>query len=67
MNNLSCKHCGGDIQAEDTTCPNCGIPLPPNHAKQKQRNFVMWFVILVIFCLFMMLWLPPDWSPLVNR
>jgi len=64
MTGLSCKNCGGLIQAEDSMCPNCGLPLPPNHASQKQRIFVRWFIILVIFCVVMMLWLPPDWSTL---
>mgnify|MGYP000565370713 CR=1 FL=1 len=67
MSQLNCKHCGGKIEAEESACQHCGLPLPPNHAKQKQRTFVVWFVILVLFCLFMMIWLPPDWSPLVNR
>jgi len=67
MSQHNCKHCGGMVEAEQSICPNCGMPLPPNHAQQKQRNFVLWFVILVLFCLFMMLWLPPDWSPMVNK
>jgi len=67
MSEFNCKHCGGKIGAEQSICEHCGIPLPPNYAKQKQRTFILWFVILVIFCIFMMIWLPPDWSPLANR
>lgn len=67
MSKLSCKNCGGNVLAEDSVCPNCGIPLPPNHATQRQRTFVLWFIALVIFCFVMMFWLPPDWSPFVNR
>ncbi|NOQ94651.1 MAG: protein DnrP [Methylophaga sp.] len=67
MSTLLCKHCAGNIEAEDSSCPHCGIPLPPHHATQKQRHFVLWFVALVLFCFFMMVWLPPDWSPFTGR
>lgn len=63
----SCKHCGRDIDSDDKVCPHCGIPLAPNHAGQRQRTFVVWFIILVIFCFIMMFWLPPDWSPFVDK
>lgn len=66
MSVLNCQNCGGVVEAEHHSCPHCGIPLPPNHATQKQRTFIIWFILLVIFCFFMMMWLPPDWSPLVN-
>ena len=64
MSELSCSNCGGSIESDSETCPHCGIPLPPNHASQRERTFTYWFIALVIFCVFMMLWLPPDWSPL---
>ncbi len=57
----SCHHCGRDIKHDDSVCPYCGIPLPPNHAKQRQHIFIRWFIALVIFCIVIMLWLPPDW------
>ncbi|PHS26142.1 MAG: DnrP protein [Methylophaga sp.] len=59
-----CNHCGQDVKAEDEICASCGIPLPPNHADQRQRTFIRWFIVLVIFCVVVMLWLPPDWSGL---
>jgi len=62
MNNLSCKHCGGNVEVEDTRCPHCGIPLPPHHGSQRQRTFIIWFVLLIIFSIAMMIILPPDWS-----
>ncbi|NQY27709.1 MAG: protein DnrP [Piscirickettsiaceae bacterium] len=52
------------MNAEDTDCSHCGIPLPPNHGTQREQSFIYWFIALVIFCVFMMLWLPPDWTPL---
>lgn len=67
MRKLSCKHCGEGVDADDTVCPHCGIPLPPNHGTQRQRTFIYWFIALVIFCFFMMFWLPPDWSPFVGK
>lgn len=67
MRVLSCKHCGGEVKAEQQVCPHCGIPLPPNHGIQKQKSFIVWFILLLIFCFFMMIWLPPDWSSLVNK
>ncbi|MBV1915754.1 MAG: zinc-ribbon domain-containing protein [Pseudomonadales bacterium] len=67
MSDLSCKHCGREIKETDSTCESCGIPLPPNHATQRQRKFLIWFGIVVVFCIFMMFWLPPDWSPFVER
>ncbi|RLA21444.1 MAG: protein DnrP [Gammaproteobacteria bacterium] len=67
MSNLSCKHCGRAVEEDDQTCPNCGIPLPPKHGQQRQRSFVFWFIGIVIFCFVMMFWLPPDWSPFVDK
>jgi len=62
-----CQHCGHEVSNDAQKCPYCGIPLPPNHAIQKQKTFVRWFIALVIFCVVMMLWLPPDWSAFVNK
>ena len=67
MNDIICKHCGGRVKADQSVCPNCGLPLPPNHATQKQRTFIVWFVVLLIFCFVMMLWLPPDWSRFIGK
>ncbi|AUZ85820.1 hypothetical protein CDW43_15155 [Methylophaga nitratireducenticrescens] len=57
-----CYHCNGPVETKDVKCPNCGIPLPPNLEKKRQHNFILWFVFLVIFCFFMMIWLPPNWT-----
>ncbi len=61
MSHLHCKHCDGKVSAEDEICPHCGIPLPPEHGREKQTIFRYWFIALLIFCLFMMFWLPPNW------
>ncbi|PHS29664.1 MAG: protein DnrP [Methylophaga sp.] len=57
-----CSHCGRAVKADDVSCSNCGIPLPPHHANQRQRTFVYWFIALVIFCFVIMFWLPPNWT-----
>lgn len=66
MKNLTCKHCGGSVEAGETSCSHCGIPLPPNFGKFSQRKFILYFIALVIFCLVMILWLPPDWTRFIK-
>lgn len=66
MRNLECKHCGGSLDADDKNCPHCGIPLPPNFGKAPQRKFILYFIALVIFCLVMIIWLPPDWTRFIK-
>lgn len=67
MNRLQCKHCNGPISEDDERCPQCGIPLMPGQHKASSRRFILFFILLVIFCLFMMIWLPPDWHRWVTR
>ncbi len=66
MTNLTCKHCGGDIEVEDKCCANCGMPLPPNLGRHPQRKFILFFIGLIIFCFAMMIWLPPDWTRFIK-
>ena len=61
MNNLQCTHCGGDVEVGINKCPHCGIPLPPGFGQEPQKKFKLFFIALVIFCVGMMLWLPPNW------
>ena len=67
MSHLLCKHCGQAVNESDRSCQGCGIPLPPKHAQQAQTHFIFWFIGVVLFCFFMMFWLPPDWSPFVGK
>lgn len=62
MTVLSCNHCGREVNESDDKCPGCGIPLPSNQHLQRQQKFIIWFVALVVFCFFMMIWLPPNWT-----
>ena len=61
MSDLSCNHCGGSVEVGNKTCPNCGIPLPPNLGKHPQRRFILFFIATVIFCAVMIYWLPRNW------
>jgi predicted nucleic acid-binding Zn ribbon protein len=58
MKNIKCAHCSREVKAEDETCPNCGIPLTPNHANSSQKKFIIFFILLVIFSFVMMVLLP---------
>ncbi len=58
MKTLNCKHCGGEVQAKDKICPNCGIPLAPDHGESRQKKFIIFFILLAIFSGAMMLLLP---------
>jgi len=64
MRALTCEHCGSTVVAEDTKCQRCGIPLPPNHGASLQKKFILFFVAVCLLCLFMIIWLPPNWSAL---
>jgi hypothetical protein len=67
MTQLKCEHCNAEVKVGDKTCKGCGIPLPPNFGKNPQRKFIYWFIALVIFCFFMMFWLPPDWTKYISK
>jgi len=66
MTNLLCKHCGGSVKIGETSCSHCGMPLPPDYGKSPQKKFKLYFIALIIFCVFMMLWLPPDWTRFIK-
>jgi len=67
MTELNCKHCGNQVKIGDKTCPGCGIPIAANLGKNPQRNFILFFITVVIFCIFMIIWLPPDWSSFMDK
>ncbi len=67
INKLNCKHCGGEVNIGDKNCANCGIPLPPDLGKHPQRKFILFFIAVVIFCLFMIYWLPPNWMNAMGK
>jgi predicted amidophosphoribosyltransferase len=61
MNEISCSHCGQVMPDSYTRCPVCGNDVD-KQAKlvrsKPQQRFVVWFVVLTIFCLVVALWLP---------
>ena len=61
---LSCNYCGQTMIEDQSACPRCGTLSPSaqhKKAKEIQRKFILFFVLIVVFCTFMILWLPPDW------
>lgn len=61
MKDIICPRCGMTIAASRAHCPLCGTalgnPSQPTHNKA-QRRFIVWFVLLTLFCLALALWLP---------
>ena len=67
MSELNCKHCGNEVKVGDKNCPSCGIPLSPNLGKYQQLKFKIFFVAVVLFCIFMIIWLPPNWTAFMDK
>lgn len=58
---VQCLYCQTSNKLENISCQNCGMPLAKNHpnsANTKQKFFKPIFVVIVIFSVFMMLYLP---------
>jgi hypothetical protein len=50
-----------DTDREAQVCCHCGMPLPRNHpqgSSHKSKIFVWAFLLIVIFCLVMIIYLP---------
>jgi len=61
---MACNHCGQMMSKDQNACPRCGMLSPPaqdKKTKEIQKKFILYFVLIVIFCISMVLWLPPDW------
>ena len=60
---LSCNHCGTVFAEEARHCPNCDTPTPKQselETAEIQKKFIRYFVIVMIICVIMVLWLPRD-------
>jgi len=61
MSEVSCLYCGKKIAEEIAECPHCSAV---SHYQKKGyqagacEKFVLLFIVLVIFCLFFIFWLP---------
>ena len=61
MSEVACLYCGKKIADDIAECPHCGAV--SHYQKRGYRagargKFVMFFIALVIFCLFFIFWLP---------
>lgn len=61
MSQVKCLYCGADIAPDAEACTACGAP---SHYQKKggnrarQRRFTIYVILLTLFCLFMILYLP---------
>lgn len=57
---VSCLFCQTDNEQGNKECSHCGMALAKNHPQGKIRQifFLKAFVIIVIFCVVMMYYLP---------
>lgn len=63
MKDMHCNHCGRVIDEEMRFCPYCNTPTPKQkelETRETQKRFIRYFLILIIFCIIMVLWLPRD-------
>ncbi len=64
MSLLRCFYCSKPLAETDQTCPHCQAHVEQLQKEQntdaRKKRFIMWFVLLCIFCGGMMLWLPRD-------
>ncbi|MBT3203203.1 MAG: hypothetical protein HOM14_02380 [Gammaproteobacteria bacterium] len=61
MSEIRCFHCSQSYDEQLNHCPYCHAPSPAQqdrNLEQRKHKFVYFFIGLVIFCGFMMIWLP---------
>jgi predicted nucleic acid-binding Zn ribbon protein len=63
VDEIRCVNCGERVPRDADICPHCNaVPSFSKMARGKdpQRKFKIFFVLLVLFCLIMALWLPRE-------
>ena len=63
MKETTCRHCGYDFDDALPRCPYCDTPAPQHtdpDTEGRQKKFIAFFVVLVVFCLLMVFLLPRD-------
>ncbi len=63
MTETNCNHCGQAFDEEKRFCPYCNTPTPQQkdrEAAETQKKFIRFLIVLAVFCIIMMLWLPRD-------
>ncbi len=61
MSDIICKHCGVIFEGQRLYCPECNAPTPEQKYLElirKKKRFVWFFIVLVLFSLILMFWLP---------
>lgn len=61
MNEVTCPRCGQRMTAGYSRCPLCGTAIDnqsPPAFNRAQRRYVVWFVLLTLFCIVIALLLP---------
>jgi predicted amidophosphoribosyltransferase len=61
MKYVICSRCGQTMPDSHTHCQVCGTAIKnqshPAH-NRAQKRFVIWFILLTIFCFSVAIWLP---------
>ena len=63
MKETNCNHCGRAFDEEMRFCPYCSTPMPKQkelEMAKTQKKFIRYFLILIVFCIIMVFWLPRD-------
>ncbi len=58
MKEVTCSQCGQMMPDSYSRCPVCGQTIDNRVQSTAQKRFVVWFVLLTIFCVVLALWLP---------
>ena len=61
MAQAQCRHCGHFIDDDATVCPYCATDRPAVADREREgslKRFRFYYVLLFIFCLWMILYLP---------
>ena len=61
MSQVQCRHCGHYIAPDLESCPYCAAEAPAGIDGEREgslRRFRLFYVLLFIFCLWMILYLP---------
>lgn len=61
MKDIICSHCGKTMPGSYTRCPGCGAVIENQQQlglNSVQKRFVTGFLLLILFCFVLALWLP---------
>jgi predicted nucleic acid-binding Zn ribbon protein len=55
---VKCFYCGKNIPDNVSECPHCHSPSHFQKTDFSRKRFVIFFILTVIFCAVMIIWLP---------